>query len=226
MRSTALVFASLLLLAAPPATHAESVNVAGRTVDVPVPAGYCVLKDGAAEGPILDRLRYGLGKGNRLLLAFANCDELKAMRAAKAGTAEDGFDDYATVAVVLENGEPKLLDGVGRPQFLERIIRAMSNGQVIASALKRAEERVRHVRDIRQTESLGVLDNDANAVYIGLTGLNAETDQHVLAVGGATLVKGMNVYFTVYKILKGPGDVSQLLTLQKANLGSFVAANR
>jgi hypothetical protein len=121
---------------------------------------------------------------------FANCDALKAMRTAKAGTADDGFDDYGTFAVVAPNGEVKLLDQYDRQQYIQMVAKAISNGQIVSDSLKRAQDRIRDVRDIKQLQSLGILDTDVNALYFGFVGVSGDAGDHILGVGGSTLVKG------------------------------------
>lgn len=225
MRPITLVFACLCMLFCAPALHAEAVRLAGRDVNLPVPQGYCVAKEDGAEGQVVSRIRHGIGVKNRLLLVFAQCDELKAMRAAQAGKADDGIRRYGTYTALAPDGEAQLFDQYDRQQFIRMIASGVSSGQVVSDSLKRAQERIRNVRDIKQLESLGVLDVDANALYFGLVGVRGGSGEHILAVGGATLVKGVNLSVTRYQHLGSPDDLVQLLTQQKAHLSSIVLAN-
>lgn len=217
---------SLLLLGVMQSLHAELVTVVGRNINLPLPRGYCAVKDQGTEGQLVTRTREGLGAKNRLLLLFANCDELKALRTQTAGTPADGFNDYGTFTVLLKDGDVRLFDQYTRQQYIDNVANAITHGQGFANGIRQAEERLRDISSIRQLESLGVLDTDANALYVGFAGQNTATNQGMLGVGGSTLVNGVNLTVTAWWSAKSPNDVDRLLTQQKYELAAVVATNK
>ena len=150
MRLHALILTGLLLLVASAASRADSVSVAGRRVDLPIPRGFCVLKDEGPEGEVLARMRAGVGTNGKILVGIADCKELATMRAAPPGAAADGFDDFGGYTVLVRDGEIKLFDGHDRDEYIRMMSKAASNGQLMSGALQRAEERIRHLTEVKQ----------------------------------------------------------------------------
>ena len=188
------IFAALVALAATPALHAQSFTLAGRNVDIPVPPGFCVADESQAERPIVERIRYGIGPNNRMLLVAAPCDQLAQLRALEVLTAEAGFDDYAVFTVLAPDGEIRLLERYDRPGFVRLMREGMGDGGIVDDGLRAAQERLRHLSSTDQRlQSLGVLGSDASGVYFGLVATRATADgrqkDYVVYVGAATLVK-------------------------------------
>lgn len=225
MKLPALVISSLALLAIAPAIHAETVNLAGRSVDLPIPSGYCVPKEQGAEALFVSRVRNSQPVDTQLLLVFVNCDELKAMRAANPQTAADGVFNYGLFSVVAFNGKVAVLDQFDRNQFIQSSVMTHSFGKSASDLRSRALDRVRDVAAMKRFETLGLVDMDSNAFYMGSVGTYGKNNFRGLSVVGLTLVKGCQLSVALFTPLEGPDDLSRALARQEANLASLVAAN-
>ena len=215
------IFAALVALAATPALHAQSFTLSGRNVDIPVPPGFCVADESQAERPIVERIRYGIGPNNRMLLVAAPCDQLAQLRALEVLTAEAGFDDYAVFTVLAPDGEIRLLERYDRPGFVRLMREGMGDSGIVDDGLRAAQERLRHLSSTDQRlQSLGVLGSDASGVYFGLVATRATADgrqkDHVVCVGAATLVKDHGRRHRPLKRMSDPSDLAPLLARQKS----------
>ncbi|MEI8171401.1 MAG: hypothetical protein WCG50_17150, partial [Rhodoferax sp.] len=63
-----------------PQASAGSVEILGRSIEISPPAGYCQIGGNPKDMEILNHAKEVLNAQNRLLMLFANCDELSNYR--------------------------------------------------------------------------------------------------------------------------------------------------
>ena len=225
-----LLLAALVAFAAAPALHAQSFDLAGRNIHFAMPAGYCATADDQAERPIVDRIRYGIGDKNRLLLVAVHCDELTRIRALKKVGDDDGFDDYLVFSVMKSNDQVMVFAGVDRPTFIRKMRETMHDTGAYGEGLKHAEERLRHLGATDQPlQNLGVIDADANGLYFAVVSTQVteagQSKEYVICLGSSTIVKELPMGVALFKRTHDPSAIAPLLARQKIRLAAFVAAN-
>jgi hypothetical protein len=107
-----------LLLAA--SAHAAPVAVDGRTIELPLPAGYCAVdRDRSPDAQFWEAMRALQEPQTRLLAWFAACEELERWRADRGR----GFERYA---IVLAPAEPPV---ASRREYVAEIARGYDQHQ-------------------------------------------------------------------------------------------------
>lgn len=224
-RNPILIFRSLLVLCITLFTQeaqAGSVNLLGHQIMLPIPPGYCEMGGHPADNELLRLGKESVGNSNELLVAFADCSELKELRNGKRVL----LDHFGQILAQKSNGQLANFPGMARPLFLQKMSqRAGSTNE----AMKNANTKLRQVTSgYTGFENLGILKVDENGMYVGLVlGMVTPSGQprSLLGVSALTLIKEMSMSINLYQTYKGAPDLPGLLAAQQSAMAKFVKAN-
>jgi hypothetical protein len=179
------------------------VEVAGRKLTLPVPAGMCPFDEAQAwdKQDLEGQRRLGAGK-NLILGGFAACDQLQAIRQARLPYL--GAYGYIKSSLPLAGGQP--LDGVPREAIVAEITKAAEDSTVlmIGELQEKMEEKLKTVRSTLKTgdvRRLGVAYKRPDMVGL-LMVVRLEAGGETLdryAVTGLTVVRGIPVDISIYR---------------------------
>jgi hypothetical protein len=179
----------LLLSVTAQASSAQSINVLGRSIELPVPAGYCLMESHPADQAITARNADVRSKTSQKVLQYSvPCEDRALYRAGKL----KNYARYASVILVGRNGEWKI-----DPRPREQVLDALSKGAVdIASINKRLATHTAAVGGV-QIQSHQILGRDTNAAYWAVF-VEAQGKQQVSAIGAAVPFKQLPVLVAFY----------------------------
>jgi hypothetical protein len=208
------------------AVNAATVTVAGRSLNLDPPRGYCQADKNHAERAIVEALEKSAGKGPVVLMVFAQCDELNDLRQGKIKDLRR-YGQYVALPVLgaIEPQPP----GVIRVDFVESIAASFKSADSDSSARKDAKT-PRQYPDVKTGErkSLGLLAKDANAAYIGaLQGFKSLSgnESKLASVAAITLLNGIAVNTDLFEVYTAGPDIDRLLDQQKSNVSALIAKN-
>jgi hypothetical protein len=198
---------------------AATVNVAGRSLVLDPPQGYCQTDKNKAERPIVESLEKGAGPGTIVLMVFARCDELESLRIGKMKNLQH-YGQYMAVPV----GGPRVT-----PQPAG-VIRADFIANIAASIESPAQKMPDQYPDLAagQSKSIGLLDKDPNAAYVAaLQGFKAPSGDtlKIASVAAITLINGIVVNTDLFEVYTMAPAFEDLLKQQKTNMKTVVAKN-
>ena len=198
---------------------AATVNVAGRSLVLDPPQGYCQGDKNKAERPIIESLEKGAGAGAIVLMVFARCDELEHLRSGKVKNLQH-YGQYMAVPVGGGRVTPQPA-GVIRADFIENVA-----GSLQSPAQKMPDQ----YPDLAagQIKSIGLLDKDANAAYMGaLQGFKAPSGDtvKVASIAAITLLNGIVLSTDLFEAYTTAPAFEGLLKQQKTNAKALVAKN-
>lgn len=160
MRLIAVILIGLLLPVS--AASAEQFQIAGKTLSLTPPEGYCPLdrsrKDDDGLTTLLERSQAGV---NQVLLNFALCTELEDWHAGKI----QNMRHFGNVMVPVENGSTYALS-VPRQSYVAALV-----GQVASvdfAAITKEVNQKLEIGQITDNQFLGALHQDDSAIYIGI----------------------------------------------------------
>jgi hypothetical protein len=161
-------------------------------------------------------------------MQLADCGELAEFRAGS----RSGFDRYGQVLVPLSGGEIKRLDGYTRGQLLSEAAKefpALDSNRLIDEVGKKLREAVPNA-DVAGGRFLGLLKQDAAAIYLGFAFENLTIDRQTVAaralgVTGVTEVNEVPISLGLYRVNVGADAVPDLLATVQAGIASLVAEN-
>lgn len=216
------LLALTLSLAGTSALRAETLNVAGRSLTIELPGGYCALDRGNPVEDemfkVMERIQAGT---NRVLVVFYDCEELASMRRGESDT----FDRFGQVLTpVGEQAYP----GITREVYFEELRKVFD--QAFAIGAQQGQENVTRVlpeMEIGEARSLGILYGDDAALYAGMAEkIGFEGLEFTLAaVIAMTLVKDVPISVNLYRPHEGETSFERLLMEQQRFLNSLVAKN-
>jgi hypothetical protein len=221
-----LVFASKTMAQAAnlPGPTSNQANLGGVSVKLPPPAGFCDLSDSNPDDTdMLSSMRYLASKeGDKLLSMSADCKQLADWRADR-GLLDDYAEYLASVARI--NGAPDKTIKEACAELRADGSKIMSNERQdlnarIAALLKKVK--------INELASIGVLDEERHACYVGRIGkLRTEEGSYktVLTLIALTAVKNRRVFLERFMIHTGPGTIDTGLAKLKRDVAAFYAAN-
>jgi len=168
MRIVAALAFSLTLAAAATPLRADSATVTldGVEITLIMPPGHCLLeRSNQADRSVIETVERVVANTNRVLAAFANCEQRAEFRAGSRTV----FDDYGQYMSPLR-AQPMNLPA---PEFARQMaeIFKKQGAQMIEGAEADTRERIATLRlGIRMGENrmLGVLRTDERASYIGI----------------------------------------------------------
>jgi len=208
---------------------ADSISVGGRALNLQPPAGYCQADKSHAERPIIEGLEKGAGKGSRLLMVFAQCDELKDLRSGKIKYLKR-YGQYVAPAGADGTVRPQPV-GVMRGEFVDTMATNIQRSTPNAGLQQDAAKKPRQYPELKTGEikSLGLLANDGNAAYVGfLQGFKAVSGDalKLATVGAITLLDGVVINADLFEAYTASPDIDGLLAQQKANISALIARNK
>jgi len=207
--------------------QAATVTLAGRKIEVPVPAEYCQFGKRFIDVELARVILSEIGNDNQVLVFFANCDELDAYRHGKRAA----LDNFGLVfAQARKGGSPEPITGLSRQEFIKR-----NGGVVVPNPADIVEigESQHKLAQARGNLSLLTqqpfrLQADQNGAYFGIFGHLGDgsgKSSIVLGVFGITLVKEMFLSIEIYQRFSASPPIEALLERQQAALAALVAAN-
>lgn len=221
-----IIFQLLVLMAF--GAEAASVNLAGRKIEIPIPAEYCQFGKRFVDVELARLILSELGNDNQVLAFFADCDELDAYRQRRISA----LDNFGLVFAQKRSGNsPVPIPGVSRQEFIRGL------GAVIVaepSAVVRHAETQFKLAQARGKLSLLSeqpfhLQADKNAAYFGIFGQVTDAQgkpSNVMGVLGVTLVKEMFLSIEIYQRFSATPPIEELLGRQQAAMDKLVTANQ
>src|SRR4051812_36414517 len=197
MRRVFLTSALLCLASAAIGAEIFQTTIGNEPVQLVLPNGMCqVERSKPADAAYVDAIESGLAGTNKLLAAFAECDQLSDWRSSKKMFLEYGY--YQSPV--------GMLDTVATPDMVTEVCRELrSQGEKMLDDLKgdltqRTERAIKGLQ-VNELRSLGVVGEDGNACYsAALRNLQAESAQQKLQdlVFAITVLRGKLLFFYVY----------------------------
>jgi len=221
--SSILALSFAALLPALPA-GAEPVDLYGRQVEFFLPMGYCYLDESQpGEQQLVSAIVQSNQGSNDLIAYAAPCNDLIAYRVG----AIEVLSEYAIIFVPLVDGgfQPT---PVSRAESLPQI--AASMPALDEAALQQLEQEASsnpHGVTISGSQFLGLIGQDANAIYAGMLSnvSDGTTTSAVAGVLAITQLQDVIVTFNVYRVYRSNADIVALLTEAEAYVADLVAAN-
>jgi len=215
----------LVLMAA--AAQAAPLNLAGRKIEIPIPADYCQFGKRFIDVELARVILSEIGNDNQVLAYFANCEELDAYRHGNRAA----LDNFGLVFAQARKGSnPEPITGLSRQEFIKK------NGGVavpkLADVVEVGETQYK-LAQARGNLSLQVqqpfrLQADQNGAYFAIFGQLSDgrgKSSNVLGVFGITLVKEMFLSIEIYRRFSASPPIEELLELQQAAMARLVTAN-
>jgi|GEM_PF-5826648 hypothetical protein len=191
------------------------------------PDGFCSLEPDQYESDarLFDLQAEVLRSSNCLVAYVVDCETLAAWR----DDPSLGTGDYGLFMLPLSNGELRRFDQLSRAAFLdemERVYGGIGTGDIRAAIGERARQ-VLDDLNIGEIRSLGVLDRDDDAIYVGLVGsFDDGGSAYTLAVVMATtLLNGYPASFNLYTGYIDDLTFDDLLARQQTHAQTLVAIN-
>ncbi|MGH7123773.1 MAG: hypothetical protein ACREFI_05330, partial [Stellaceae bacterium] len=218
----------IALVASASIASAGTLTLAGKTVVLEPPAGYCALDPARPQEAELIAFNEKMQQPrNHVIMQLADCDELAEFRAGK----RQNFDRYGQYFTPVSDGAVKLVTGSARADFLAdaaRELPKLDSGALVDEVTKKVREGAG--AEVGGVKFLGVLKQDDAGVYMGIAFGNLSVANQTLAgsamgVVGLTLVNQVSVSLGLYRVNVGPDAVPDLLASVQQTLASAVAAN-
>jgi hypothetical protein len=227
--------AAILLVVCVPAAvmakeaGAKEARIGAVPISLPPPIGYCEMDAAlASDAQMLAGVNAMLGAtGNRLVVASAECKQLKDWRAGKRATI-DNMAQYQTLAS-LEEGELTAPPEITIKQVCDQM-RAQADqlmDDVAENLRDRAEKAMESVK-FEDTKFLGVIAQAPLACYGGLlqkTKAQAGAEKTEVTVFATTVIKGKIVFSYLFAPFIDGDTIGTMLAKQKANVDRLHNAN-
>jgi hypothetical protein len=220
-----LLTSALLCLASVAAGGAMFKTMIGsEPVQLVLPAGMCQIeRSNPTDAAYVEAIESGLAGTNKLLAAFAACDQLVDWRSSKKMFLEYGYYQ-APVG---------MLDSLATPDMVAEVCRELrSQGEKMLDGLKedltQRTERALKGLQVNELRSLGVVGEDDKACYsAALRNLQAESPQQKLQdmVFAVTVLKGKLLFLYVYALHADDRTIPALLDRVRTTVTALTEAN-
>lgn len=224
MSSLTVLAAAIVIVAAIPAAAAERLSLAGRTVVLAAPDGYCVLNGRQPnEAIVIERLRKANAGRNELLLAYADCGEIDHLRAGMIGQ----LSRHGHILAGMADGKVRPLPSPDRGRLLDEVARQVPafDRKGLSDAVNKALARagMGRLSELRQ----GVAARDDTALYLANVGVMTVDGkrQTVAGVTAITVIDGLLVSTNLYRPFENNRTIDALVADQKAATAALLAAN-
>jgi len=206
---------------------AADTTIGEASFTLPPPKGYCELSD---KNPSDARVIQNTGAivkngGNQLLALSADCNQLTDWR----GRARDFLDDYAQyqigVGAITTSSPP---DSLKRTCDVLRQQGNQINSSVIVGA-KKAFDDVLKTMELKDSQFIGVLDEDSNTCYFGLmTRIKSEAriEKLQLVICAIVLLKAKTLFYYSFSVYQNSDTALAMLRQHKVNVSALLAANK
>lgn len=214
----------LVLLAALPArAETTRVEIGDATIVLAVPEGHCLLqRSHAADRALLETIERVVAGTNRVLAAFADCDQRAELRDGRR-TVLDDFGQYMTP---IRAGVINLSPAAFARQMTE--VFKQQGAEMLQGAEADTRERIGGLKlGIRMGENkmLGVLRTDGRASYVGIVqnlGLPDGSSKLQVGVAAFGLQKQRMVSLNIYaRFTEGPGGANSTLRLLEESTRTY-----
>jgi hypothetical protein len=220
------IFAALILAASPSGASAGQATLGGISVTLPPPAGFCELDSRQTFDSRIVTIISGLLErgGIKLLGISADCGQLADGRAGGRRLLDD-LAEYLTQISAIDKSQP--IEPVAQTCTTLR-----SQGKTIAANQlpdfnARLESTVQNIK-INETRFIGVLAEDADACYAGLTQkarTEIGTDKTQVTTWAITIIRNRSIVVDRFAVYQNPDTVSAALARLKADVAALIAAN-
>lgn len=218
----------LALIAALPArAETARVEIGGAMIVLVVPDGHCLLeRSHSADRAIIETVERVVAGSNRVLVAFADCDQRADVRAGRR-TVLDDFGQYMTPA---RGGAINLPPAAFARRMTE--VFKQQGAQMLEGAEADTRERIGGLKlGIRMGENkmLGVLRTDERASYVGIVqnlGLPDGTTKLQVGVAAFGIQKRRMVSLNLYaRFEEGPGGANTTLRVLEASSRTYASTS-
>lgn len=221
---------AMVVLAATHA-HSEQYALAGRSIELPSPPGYCKIGETEGEKKFIELTAKGTGPSSKILAIFLKCEEVTKWRK-EAPSESVSASDWVVSAVMLDrDGQLRPMDGVGRPEFVRLLGGAISKDLTFFSRTNaEAQATLNNLVSGADFKMVGfqVLKADNEALYF-ITGSEIRADngenRRVIGVSANTLLKGLRIVYANYRQVRQPQDGNVLFGNLSAIVHAAVQAN-
>jgi hypothetical protein len=218
-----LVLAVLALLSAAPVA-ADPVDLYGRQIEFFLPVGYCYLDESQqAEKMIVDNIVQMNQGSNELIAYFAPCNDLVAYRSGAIAT----LSEYGIVFVPLVEGSFQASPS-SRAESLPQIAATMpALDEALLSQIEQEVNQNQGGFTLSGTQFLGLIGQDANALYAGMVAEVSDGQTSVPAAGVLAITQLQDVVMTINlsRTYRSNADIVALLTEAQTYAAELVAAN-
>ncbi|MGJ7498623.1 hypothetical protein ACSFA8_26700 [Variovorax sp. RT4R15] len=215
------------------ATHvrAEQYVLAGRSIELPSPQGYCKIGETAGEKEFIELTAKGTGPSSRILGVFLKCEEVAKWR--KYASSESvSASDWVVSAVMLDrDGQLRPMEGASRSEFVRLLGGAVSKDPSIFSrTAAEAQATLNNLVSGADFKMVGAqvlkADNDALYFIIG-TEVRADNGENrrLIGISANTLIKGVRIVYANYRQVRHPQDGNALFGNTSAMVHAAVQAN-
>jgi hypothetical protein len=221
----ALVFA--FAASAPARAETARVEIGGASIALVVPGGHCLLeRSNAADRGVVETVERVVAGTNRVLAAFADCDQRAEFRAGRRTV----LDDYGQYMTPVRGGAINLPPSA----FAQRMTEVFKSqgAQLMEGAEVDTRERIGGLKPgIRMGENrmLGVLRTDERASYVGIVqnlGLPDGSTKLQVGIAAFGVLKQRMVSLNLYaRFEEGPGGANTTLRLLQASVGTYAGTS-
>jgi hypothetical protein len=225
MRRVLLVPAMLCFIAAPAMGAGLETPIGREKVALVLPAGMCPIEaTNSSDANYINAVESSLGGTNRLLGAFADCEQLSAWRSGHKMFLDNHGQYQAPAAMI---------DTVAPPGVVAEICSELRRqGEKVLDGMKddlsqRMERAVKGLQ-VNELRSLGVVGEDPDACYsAALQNLRVEGGPEKLQhlVFAITAVKGKLLFLYVYGLHTGDHTIPALLDRVRTTVTELARAN-
>lgn len=226
-------FVSLALVALVTANlaHSEQFSLAGRTIELPSPQGYCKIGQTPGEQKFIELTAKGTGPSSKILAVFLRCEDVANWRKHAPAESVSASDWLVSAAMLDRDGQLRPIEGTNRKEFVRLLGGAVSKDPTIFSRTAgEAQATLNSLvggADFKMV-SAQVLKADEDALYL-LIGSEIRADngenRRVVGVSANTLIKGVRIVYANYRQVRQPQDGSALFSNTSAIVSAAVQAN-
>lgn len=209
----------------------EQYALAGRTIELPLPQGYCKIGETPGEQKFIELTAKGTGPSSKILAVFLKCEEVAKWRK-HAPSESVGASDYLVSAVMLDrDGQLRPIEGASRKEFVRLLGGAVSKDpNIFSRTTAEAQATLNNLvsgADFKIV-SAQVLKADDDALYF-VFGSEIRADngenRRVIGITANTLIKGMRIVYANYRQVRQPQDGNALFANTSAMVHAAVQAN-
>lgn len=221
----------LATLATATLVHSEQISLAGRTIELPSPQGYCKIGETLGEQKFIELTAKGTGPSSRILAVFLKCGELAQWRKSAPSEAVSASDWLVSAVMLDRDGQLRPIEGLSRTEFVRLLGGAASKDPGIFSrTTAEAQATLNHLVSGADFKLVGaqVLKADEDALYF-IIGSEIRADngenRRVIGISANTLIKGMRIVYANYHQVRQPQDGNALFGTTSAMVHAAVQAN-
>jgi hypothetical protein len=181
--------------------HTETVGVAGISLVIEPPPGYCALDANSGDRELFIKQRELL-RPNELVQVSVPCDQLEAMKTGKIRT----YSRWAQVQVINPGSGIRVLH-ISRSELIATFTKAVERKPIdIAQINLRMRQKLLKEDLSMAASKMEIVGSDARAAYMSMFGnlQSEEGSSRLVAFGAITLVRGLPVSIYAYAKREAP----------------------